>query len=58
MDTTTETSNEDQIFNKLIDDLGITELSLDTLKGAKLGYGLLDQVNSLIDESVEKKEIH
>jgi hypothetical protein len=57
MDNISE-SNEDIIFNKLIDDLGITEISADTLKNAKLGYGLIDQINSLIDEPSEKKEIH
>lgn len=57
MDNITE-SNEDTIFNKLIDDLGITEISAETLKNSKLGYGLLDQLNSIIDEPTEKKEIH
>ncbi len=58
MDKTTEINNEDQIFNKLIEDLGITEISAETLKGARLGYGLLDQINSIIEEPSEKKEIH
>jgi hypothetical protein len=58
MDNTTEVNNEDQIFNKLIEDLGITEISADTLKSARLGSGLLDQLNSIIEEPSEKNEIH
>lgn len=57
MDNTTEI-NEDSIFNKLVEDLGITEVSAETLKNAKLGYGLIDQINSFIEEPSEKKEIH
>lgn len=57
MDKTTEI-NEDSIFNKLVEDLGITEVSAETLKNAKLGYGLIDQINSFIEEPSEKKEIH
>jgi hypothetical protein len=51
-------NEQDEIFNKLIEELGITEISADTLKQAKLGHGLIDQVNSIIDGPAVKKEIH
>ena len=46
----------EQKLEEAIKQLGITELSPETLKAARLGQDLLDEVKSVIDEG--QKPIH